>query len=69
MLPPCVLTIVKASLKQLYDIEPMAVDHLLLGLKMQASFWADRSLHLFEGAVRIVRHVIPALQGGESAIA
>ncbi len=70
MLSLCLLNLMKTSLKNMYDIEPLVVDHLLLGAKMHASVVAAKSAHLFEGVARAVKGIVPALHNaGDSAMA
>ena len=69
MLSLCILNLVKTSLKSLYDIEPLVVDHLLLGAKVHATLVASRSAHLFSGVSRAVRGAVPPVQSTNESVA
>lgn len=68
MLSLCILNLMKMSLKNLYDIEPLVVDHILVSVKLNAMVLAVRSSTLVEGATQIVREAISAVRGNESAL-
>ncbi len=55
MIAPAILNLVKTSLKSLYDIDPMVVDHMLFSARMQAMAVGTRSATLFQNAQRAVR--------------
>jgi hypothetical protein len=55
MIAPAILNLVKTSLKSLYDIDPMVVDHMLFSARMQAIAVGTQSAALFQNAQRAVR--------------
>ncbi|RYD50835.1 MAG: hypothetical protein EOP52_12660 [Sphingobacteriales bacterium] len=55
MIAPALLNLVKTSLKSLYDIDPLVVEHMIFSARMQALAVGNRSATLLQHAQRAVR--------------
>ena len=55
MLAPTLYNVVKTSLKSLYDIDPLVVDHMVMSVRLQAKLVGCRSAEIFQEAQRAVR--------------